>query len=257
MRRPRGQIAAGVKALRGRVVGGVMSVAQIAVEQLRKPGRVARGMLAAATALVLAGACWADVAMRDTETAPAEVTRPAIVAGKEATFPVSPLKADGTVDYVKALDALYAQGVSDDENAFPLLLRVSGVDRATMPEGYVEELRRRYGLKEEAGVWVSLRKQFGEAEYRREQELLGLQGQLWKERDHPELAAWLTVNEGGLKLVAEAAGRARLVGPAWSRDGSVMALELPPLPRYRGLGLALTARGNAALGGGRCGGRRG
>ena len=58
-----------------------------------------------------------------------------IIVSPETTYITGPLNDDGTVNYVAYLDKKYAKGVTAENNAAPLLMRVIG------PDGLFDEIR--------------------------------------------------------------------------------------------------------------------
>ena len=60
---------------------------------------------------------------------PAAGRRVAVTISKGTTYLTSPLRPDGYVDYVAAVNARYGQGVTPENNAAVLLWKATGVAR--------------------------------------------------------------------------------------------------------------------------------
>src|SRR4051794_32228754 len=67
---------------------------------------------------------------------------------KETTAITGPLRADGTVDYVAALNEKYGKGVKPEENGFVKWLEVTGTGEDVIPEKVRTEMLRMCGAKE-------------------------------------------------------------------------------------------------------------
>lgn len=162
-----------------------------------------------------------------------------IVAGPETTGLIAPLRDDGTVDMVAALNEIYGRGVTLENNAAVPLLEL--LDTANSSEA--ERVYQLLGIKEKPAARGLLRaavelqapdlgkvieadgfsRAMTDAErearpdwqtYEREcQRFIGVQGNPWKAADFPEVAAWLKANEKALQLLDEACARPRFWYP--------------------------------------------
>jgi hypothetical protein len=65
-----------------------------------------------------------------------------IVISRQTTYLDGPLNADGTVNYVAALDAMLSKDVTSENNAAPLLIRAMGSAFFPNPAGRSDTLRR-------------------------------------------------------------------------------------------------------------------
>ena len=141
----------------------------------------------------------------------------ALEVGPETTVLTGPLRPDGTVDYVAAVNARCAAGVTPENNAEVLLRQAfgpSGIDPAIASEYF-----RQLGIPElpPTGNYLTSIEQFystDPAAMARANEHLELAtSQAWTASDFPELARWLAANEKPLELVETACRRERFYSP--------------------------------------------
>ena len=194
--------------------------------------------------------CGQEAAVATTEPASCPATQPGakpkITVGKETTYLLGPLRADGSVDYVAAYDREIGAGVKTDENAYVLIVQVTGPQ--SIPANQGPALFKRLGidpLPAKGSYFVSF------PDYLKTQPP-GKQspGDLdeavkgpWKEADFPAVAAWLKANDRPLALLAEAVRRPKYYLPAMIEGNSgLLSLLLPDLQPSIRLGAALTAR---------------
>lgn len=156
-----------------------------------------------------------------------------ITVSKETTYLLGPLKADGAVDYVAALNARLGQGVTPENNAAIPLLRAIGPSFLPGPER--AEILKRLGMPPlvEKGNYWSGREPW--------QDVLKASEAPGSERDYPAVAAWLKANEGPLALVVEATKRPRFWIPFVEGSGGVLG-PVPSLVTLNAIGRALAAR---------------
>jgi len=166
-----------------------------------------------------------------------------IIISRETTYILSPLNPDGTPNYVKYLDDKYAEGVTADNNAAPLLLRALGPD--VLPaEIRVESLRRlnlpadMFDHDKHFIEWddhVSSREADADDAASSESDkrggyyygpsLYGPSERLLDAHVHPDRASWLASNAGPLDLLRQATARDRLYLP-------VISTSTPPNMLY-------------------------
>jgi hypothetical protein len=190
--------------------------------------------------LAAAGACMAG------DEEPPDCKPGQLTVSKETTYFTEPLREDGTVDYIAALNAHYGKGVTPENNAAVPLLRVVG------PWVLVEEVRpevlRRLGMEPlpPDGEYIEL-----QWEGRTESEDLVSHDDLrrfscepWSKADEPEFAAWLERNDAAIETVKRATGRPRCFFPlVCSRAGGTPYESfLPDVRLYGSLSYALLAR---------------
>lgn len=156
-----------------------------------------------------------------------------IVVSKETTYLEGPLKEDGTVDYVAALNELSGKGITPENNAAVLYWQAFGPGK--IPEEHREQLFKLLGVELpplEGDYFVSLdeflRREKGKLSYDEAYDLLPkLRTRPWTAEEYPEIAAWLKANEGALELIIEGSSRARfyipLVGETLAKSVTVPA----------------------------------
>jgi hypothetical protein len=153
--------------------------------------------------------------------------QPQFTIGKDTTVIDGPIKADGTIDYIPAINALLGKDVKNEDNAaIPLLLAHSIVSKdgkidprsrqqlealhATIPEK-VDELQflssyvaRKNGTEDTFDLEESVR-------------LADLEDRLvfrpWKAQEQPLAAEWMMASAEGLKRVEDASRRSKFYVP--------------------------------------------
>lgn len=199
-----------------------------------------------------------------------------ITVSPETTYLAGPLNADGTVNYVAALDAEYSQGVTPENNAAVPLLQAGGIDLAPYLRGPDERLPGQlWRLFDKLGMaplpadgeyFVSFEDyllanppeelamaRLADLFEQGRRRLLGATRDTWSHtEDYPSVAAWLDANERPLALLLEAARRPRYYFPLLSpADPPKMSDLIPPeLARCRDMAGALVARAMRKAGSG-------
>ena len=190
-----------------------------------------------------------------------------IIISRQTTYIDGPLNADGTVNYVAYLDANYAKGVTPENNAAPLLLRVCGPDmlpepirgqtlaRLNLPADFFDDRDKQFILWKDrarpgkAGATMPSRGDDktdanDEDEQDRGPSLdevydMALAGQI-----HPDLEAWLAENAGPLELVRQATAKERFYIPLVSGSNPPFMVEvlIPDMRWCRQAAEALTVQ---------------
>ncbi len=181
--------------------------------------------------------------------------KPAITVSKETTRLTTPLRDDGYVDYLTALNEQSGRGVTPKNNAAALLWRALG------PAAFDEDLRGPYSKVlgppkppdggscfVNYGRFVEDRGDKKAGEDPDEQYDRARDGP-WSAKDCPAVAEWLVANRASLELVVEASQRARYFVPLVSNDDNtpLIAALLPMLGHARNTARALLARAMHAL----------
>ena len=162
----------------------------------------------------------------------------------ETTYLTEPLRKDGSVDYVSALNERYSQGVTPQNNAAILFWKAVG------PEEILSEYRSRYfemlgvpPLPEKGDYYVDLEKYLAQHKggtkvggatpkpitWQDAQALLDVAlTRPWSKQEFPVLAAWLDANEKPLALLVEASRRPRRYDPLVCGEKTPLIAVLQP-----------------------------
>ena len=202
--------------------------------------------------LMLSGWCLAQE-KKDDAKPKAAVPPPKITISKETTFFTEPLRPDGFVDYLEAVNRLFGKDVTPENNACVLLYQAMGPS----PEGkrQPDAFFRRMGIEplpdegtylRDLNKWV--REQPGapkdiQAVYEMQ---LKTWDRPWTKAEFPLIAAWLQDNEIPLRTVAAATERLKyfspLVGSDAEPDGALIAVLLPGVQKSREFSRLLLSR---------------
>lgn len=182
-----------------------------------------------------------------------------VTPSEETTRILSPLRSDGYVDYVAALDQRASAGVNPADNSAVLFWRAMGPRE--LGTKMRSEFFRRLGTGElpDDGEYLStfldyIRKSVPGAQQpaafaAEKQEIAIIAKRPWTAKECPLAAQWLGANEGPLRLLIEASHRSRRYDPLISPfDGSVMGILLPYLPEHRRAARALAWRAMLRIG---------
>jgi hypothetical protein len=180
-------------------------------------------------------------------------TAPAIPIGYDTTRIMAPLKADGSVDYVAALNEKYSKGVTNETNAAVILVGAFDPDRF-FAKGTGQKVLEALGVaKPEKPEYfkdffidgkpvVSGSEKFYET----------AQVEPWKSEDNPEVAQWLKDNDAPLDKIVEASKLSKYFMPMIAPAGQQQVPCLTPgLVQMRNAGKALMIRANMAIGDGK------
>jgi hypothetical protein len=194
-----------------------------------------------------------------------------IIISRETTYIDGPLNPDGTVNYVAYLDAEYSKGVTPENNAAPLLLRVCGPD-LLFPPVRDETLRRlnlpanffdgngqliRWWDRARPGKPITVATKPGQSDDEDDPDrenvdidrgpfLDDVYRMLVAGQVHPELEAWLASNAKALELVRQAANKERFYLPVISNSNPPCLCKIVPIliPLQ---GVAMTMRVSALV----------
>jgi len=190
-----------------------------------------------------------------------------IIISRQTTYIDGPVNADGTVNYVAYLDANYAKGVTPENNAAPLLLRVCGPDmlpepirgptlaRLNLPADFFDDRDKQFILwKDRArpGKAGATMPSQGDDKADANQEDQTDSGPSLNEvydmalagKVHPDLEAWLAENAGALDLVRQATAKERFYIPLVSGSNPPFMVEvlIPDMRWCRQAAEALTVQ---------------
>jgi len=149
---------------------------------------------------------------------------------KETTAIVEPLKADGTVDYVAAINELYGKGVTAENNGYVIWLRAVGTDSLpmTVRGQTLALLGVAPGYLPEKGFDDNGPDDFPEKP--------------WKAGDNAGVATYLAANGKFLDLAVASSQKPAWWDTASSVDGTVIQVMLPSLNWLRTVSGALCGR---------------
>ncbi len=188
---------------------------------------------------------------------------PKITVSKEVTWFTEPVRKDGFVSYVQAINQHHGKGVTAQNNSVVSLYQAMG----PQPEGTRQpdqffELIGIPPLPNEGKYFVELTKWWKDSG--KPMPAGGAQGIInqhyqaidrsWKEAEFPEYAAWLRDMETPLKLVAEASQRSEYYSPLvfpGDDEGQLIAVLLPGVQKSRSLARAMVMRAMWRLGEGK------
>ena len=211
---------------------------------------------AAIIAVALSSWCLAQNDKAEPAKPKAAVPPPKITISKETTRFTEPLRPDGFVDYLEAVNRHFSQDVTAENNACVLLYQAMGPspEGARMPDRFF----RRMGIEplpDEGKYFRSLRRWLQErpnakAEENIENAVLDRETKSaerpWTSEEFPLIAAWLKDMEGPLANVTAATERPRYFSPLVTSDakpdGGLIEVLLPGVQKSRELARALAAR---------------
>lgn len=172
-------------------------------------------------------------------------TRPAIKPARDTTYFTKPLRPDGSVDYIAAINEQLSKGVTKENNAVVLLAQAFG------PELF-DKKRSEQALKV-LGVKLPVN-----GKYLQSSEIAGMTitselARRWKAKESPKVAAWLNENKETLDLIVAASKRTRYFVPLVRAKNSDHFLDvfIYNLFAFRPSAKMLAVRANLAIGEGR------
>jgi hypothetical protein len=195
--------------------------------------------------------------------APAQKKRkPNFTIGRDTTYVSGPLDKDGYIDYETALNERLREGVTPENNANVLLFKAFGPhpDGSKIPDEFFKWMK--IPAPPEKGDYFVNLDQYMKAHLKVDptkesdkfdQEIDKVMTRLWTAKEHPQIAAWLKLNEKPLALALEANRRAHFYYPliADRKNGKsrgVITASVVGAQQCRGVAIALTARAMLRLG---------
>jgi hypothetical protein len=201
---------------------------------------------------------------------PSKSPRVVVTISKDTTYITGPLRRDGYVDYVAALNERCAQGVTSENNAAVLFWMPMGP--AEIPKAHRDRFFKMLGippLPEQGDYFVPFHGYVqrlrhagklvpappgkevveGLEEFERSmqaREILQRQYEQapehpWSKKQFPAVADWLATNEKPLVLVIEGVARPRYYNPTTSEDLTSLGGFFPALQQSREFARALVA----------------
>jgi internalin A len=156
---------------------------------------------------------------------------------KETTVITGPLRLDGTVDYVAAINERYGQGVTPENNGFVKWLEVVGTGDNVLSRRGKSRLLQMCGAKEMAagaevwepyGEYMKRTKGSGNADVKAIEELDATRNAPWRAEDYPNLARYFNEKNKLITTVAEVTGRPKWWLPIGSDEGKALAAGSVP-----------------------------
>jgi hypothetical protein len=184
-----------------------------------------------------------------------------ITISPETTYLTEPVNRDGTVNYVAAIDLRIREGVTDENNAAPLLIRAVGP--SILREEILPLSLEKLGMKElpPDGTYLIGWRKFVRKQAPKEgldvDEQLAAEGRRvagreapWSQAERPLLAAWLQANRGPLELVTRAVQRPRfyIPVPCLTKPPNLWDRGFPTLTCFSMASNALATRAMLKLG---------
>ncbi len=178
-----------------------------------------------------------------------------VTPSRRTTYITEPLRADGSVDYLAALNLRSSKGVTPDNNASVLIWQALGPgphEAATrsaffkaigMPVpaekgDYFISTARFARQRHDADGDVSIEEEIDD-------QLYTATTRAWETDEFPLVATWLQANEEPLRLAIEATQRSRRFDPLvvlHNVPGQLLAMDLPMATESRSITRALVAR---------------
>ena len=204
--------------------------------------------------LICCWPCLAVFAHGDT----AQDSRVPIRISKETTYITSPLRNDGTVDYIEALSQRQREGVTSENNSVVLFRRALG--HRDLPAKTIAEYFRQLGIEalpKDGQYLVDLDdflKTLDSSElpepgieiFRRERLIYNqhreAMSRSWTREEFPIIARWVDTNETPLNFVVEGSKRPKFFSPMLPADRSVTAALFTGWQGYRESVGVLSAR---------------
>jgi hypothetical protein len=171
-----------------------------------------------------------------TAAATGDATNPSVLftVSPQTTAILEPIRPDGSVDYVAALNQRFSQGVTPENNGYVLWLRVMGTNG--LPQSVRKQTLAMCGAEELNATDI------GWTGYSREPRIGQGALHLWKAEDDPAYVAYLNSQENILDFATQAAAKPRWWSPYVSSTGSLMMVLLPQLNPMRNVSNTLCDR---------------
>lgn len=215
--------------------------------------------LAAIIGSIVSGLCLAQDDTPEPAKPQPNLLAPKITISKETTWVTEPLRADGTVSYLEAINRMLCEDVTPENNACVMLYQAMGPS----PEGrrQPDVFFRRMGIEPlpDAGPYFEYLGKWAREQADAAIDIVALSDMQsksgespWTEGDYPLIAQWLKRNEGPLRTIELATQRPKyfspLVGTDAEPDGAAILVLLPGVQKSREFARALASRAMWKLG---------
>jgi len=164
---------------------------------------------------------------------------PPFTISSQTTAITGPLREDGRIDYVSALNQRDSQSVTLQNNGYVTWLHALGLPdfSAGKPPSSIRE--KTISL---LGAPVLPAGESAWEEYRGQEPVYRSSIKMWKENEYPPFAAYLKRQDGSLDLVVQAVAAPKWWIPAVSTYGTLYWVLIPELNRMRSVANALCDR---------------
>ncbi len=205
------------------------------------------------------------------DTDPRQDQQPIIIS-RETTYLTGPLREDGRVDYLRAVNERVARGVTPENNAVVLFLQAVG------PAVINQDCRERYfaalgiePLPESGDYFVELDDAFPKDNEQRDDDGRSERDRLWDgyedsciapwtAADYPEIAQFIGTNQKAIDLLVQASQRPKFydpaVGPDPAKETMIQTIASDVVQKHRRISEALVSRAMLRLGSGDADGSR-
>lgn len=209
---------------------------------------------AAIIGVLLSSWCLAQNDKAESAKPKAAAPPPKITISKETTRFTEPLRPDGFVDYLAAVNRHFNQDITAENNACVLLYQAMG----PRPEGGNRQPDRFFHLMgveplpdegkyfQSLGKWLETQPG-AKVDVNAAYDMQSKSGERpWRTDDFPLIVAWLKDNEAPLLIVTSATERSRYFSPLVNSDakpdGGLIEVLLPGVQKSRELARALASR---------------
>jgi hypothetical protein len=186
--------------------------------------------------------------------------KPRLTISRETTFFTEPIRADGSIDFVAAINNEFGKGVKPEENACTYLHRAFGPIKELPPSFYAELGIERPPAEGQYLQPFPLPRAIAELPAERLEKVLdhaeAAVARPWTRQECPELGAWLDAHREPLELVHAAARCQKFYSPLSdefinvepTKGGPLLAVLLPGASKMRMAGRMLCSRAMLQLG---------
>ncbi len=187
------------------------------------------------TALVLTVFCVVSITYAGSEQK--------IKIGHDTTRLTEPVREDGTIDYVAAINKINSEGVTPDNNAFISILKILGPVNIAIDNS--KEFLDKLGIKKPTGNFLIIPNKINGITYEAREKL-------WTREQHPEMAKWLDSNSEPLSRLSTIVGKDKYYMPYLvdeSKDKNSMAalMLFPYLSEIKELCSILATQANMLI----------
>jgi hypothetical protein len=188
--------------------------------------------------------------------------KPGFTISKETTYVTGPLDKDGYIDYETALNERLREGVTPENNANVLLWKAFGPYPGGVKAAAEVFAWMKVPVPPEKGDYFVNLDQFMKDHLKVDpskesdkfyEEIDKVTTRPWTVKEHPQIAAWIKLNEKPLALAHEASRRSHFFNPliADRKNGKsqgLMTASVVGAQQCRGVATALTARAMLRVG---------